>query len=91
MLLDRLKDAKDSVNDIENQIFHALNKGSWVVSVHDHMEPIEFSVWAEKDNIKIIDSERATLSESEILSVGKYTEEQLKPALEQIKLLSGDK
>lgn len=58
-----------------------INVEGWLISTHLHYpEGPRFTAWKVEDSY----TQSAMLSPTEILSIGKYTEEELEPVLEAI-------
>ena len=88
MLLQDLKDAADKLKEIDIELQDLIGGGEWIISFHTNFTVMTFSAWLNTDNHSDDFDGHAELSQSEILSYGKYTEEQIKPLMDKIKLLS---
>ena len=89
MLLQDLKDAADKLEEIDIELQDLIGGGEWIIAFHTTFTSMTFSAWLRVDNNDDDDFDNhAELSEMEILSYGKYTEEQIKPLMDKIKLLS---
>ena len=91
MNLQALKDAADKFKEIDAEIQNLIGGGEWIIAFDTYFTTMTFSAWLRVDNDDDDFDNHAELSETEILSCGKYTKEQLQPLMDQIKLLSGGK